>query len=257
MKPQIRKNKLSLDSTAKLCNDITYRQAYIAKIKYVLPLLAGDPYMVWVSGNMFLYPPWKRHVIANKQSSNGLWKDAEEPGVKYSIYQLAKISRPTDEDLMMQEELYGYHMEWPPPHVGRWLPTAMKYFVGKQEEGEYGDVHFFPAVGIVDSSNGDYLPEYGKAIAGYFIMASEDEYVEAQKNFIASQKMWYRKQYIVAFANYVDHHLRIIKAAQKTIQRHQRELPYKERFGLCLPELSVELVEDLPDGLKAILDESR
>jgi hypothetical protein len=256
-KPQKVANKVRLDNPTKLLPELgeencNYRECYIAKIKHILPLVDQPPFVVWVSGNMMLYPPYKRFLPGGEQFTNGLWKDSLDPRTNRSIYQLAKISRPTNKQLEDQEKEFGYHMEWPPPLVGRWMPNSMKYFTKMKEKGEYEDILFFQAVGVVDARSGVYLREYGQAIAGYFIMKIQEGAAKVRKEFIDSQPLWYRKQYIVGYANYISHQTRIIRRGEKMIQRASRELPYHEVYAQSLPEL----MTDLPKSILSVIEQS-
>ena len=139
-RPQKTANKVRLDNPTRLLptlghDNCSYRECYIEKVKYILPLIDVNPYVQWISGNMFLYPPFKSYLSPHEQKTNGRWKSSNDPRINRSTCQLAMISRPTNDQLQDQYNKVGYHMEWPPPLVGRWLPNSMKYFTKMKEKG--------------------------------------------------------------------------------------------------------------------------
>ena len=260
--PQLRYNSLRVDHKTKLLpklgveekENATYRECYIKKIEHIIPLANQSPFITWISGNMFLYPPYKRYEPASEQQTNGLWGNSDDPRINRSICQLAMISRPTDKELEVQEAKYGYHMGWPPPMVQRWLPNSMKHFTKEKEQGKYASILFFQAVGIVNPKTGVYLRKYGHSIAGYFIMSLAEGAEQERKVFIDQQPLWYRKQYCVAVLNYVSHQERIIARSQKAIERASVELPYHDVYTRSMPKITEELMEDLPSFMVKTLE---
>ena len=135
-----------------------------------------------------------------------------------------------------------------------WLNSLFGFYalgVKKQEDGEYSDVRFLPAVGVVDNETGKYLPEYGQAIAGYLIIRVG--YGAERKYYVDKQPLWFRKQYVVGCGNYLAHNLRQIARADKMKQRALTSTGFYDDYAEALPELTPEVLEGLPRSIIEIV----
>jgi hypothetical protein len=186
------------------------------------------PYITWVSKSQILW------------GEGFHFKNTINQDVKCGLCKHTRFKRPSNDFIISLHQKFGDTIHWPPPILMNMIQSVIrKNFINETVLGGKSDLDISFGKGYI-TEDGEYKPEYSKAICGYFIMKADHEYRQEQQVFMDNATMWMKLQFYLTKSTYQQAVMSQLEGARAKILINEMLLEKKSH-----DEISVDINPEL------------